>query len=126
MSPRFLTLDAVLATTPRTSRCSGVRTAATKACWSRRSRSRWRRAATSSSLHRDLFEMAAAYIFHVVQNHPFVDGNKRTGLLSAVIFLAANNIIVPEVPTMAVAEGRVSKAELAEALQRVVTDGLET
>lgn len=28
-------------------------------------------------LHRDLFEMAAAYLYHIVQNHPFIDGNKR-------------------------------------------------
>lgn len=28
-------------------------------------------------LHKDLFEMAAAYLFHLVQNHPFLDGNKR-------------------------------------------------
>jgi death-on-curing protein len=30
-------------------------------------------------LHQDLYEMAAAYLFHLVQNHPFVDGNKRVG-----------------------------------------------
>lgn len=30
-------------------------------------------------LHGDLFEMAAAYLYHLVQNHPFVDGNKRAG-----------------------------------------------
>lgn len=33
-------------------------------------------------LHADLFEMAAAYLYHIVQNHPFVDGNKRTGAAS--------------------------------------------
>jgi hypothetical protein len=32
-----------------------------------------------------LFAMAAAYLFHIVSNHPFVDGNKRAGLLSAVV-----------------------------------------
>ena len=30
-------------------------------------------------LHTDLFEMSAAYLFHITQNHPFADGNKRTG-----------------------------------------------
>ena len=30
-------------------------------------------------LHKDLCEMAAAYLYHITQNHPFVDGNKRTG-----------------------------------------------
>ncbi len=38
-------------------------------------------------VHRDLFDMAAAYAFHVAQNHPFVDGNKRTGLAAALVFL---------------------------------------
>lgn len=31
--------------------------------------------------------MAAAYLFHLVANHPFVDGNKRTGLATALLFL---------------------------------------
>lgn len=30
-------------------------------------------------LHNNLHEMAAAYLYHIVQNHPFLDGNKRTG-----------------------------------------------
>jgi hypothetical protein len=34
-------------------------------------------------LHADLFEMAAAYLYHIVQNHPFLDGNKRTGAATA-------------------------------------------
>ena len=37
-------------------------------------------------LHKDLFEMAAAYLFHIVQNHPFLDGNKRTGAVAALVF----------------------------------------
>jgi len=31
------------------------------------------------NLHEDVFEMAAAHLFHVVMNHPFIDGNKRAG-----------------------------------------------
>jgi death-on-curing protein len=38
------------------------------------------------------FEMAAAYLFHVTMNHPFIDGNKRTGLAAALIFLYYNGI----------------------------------
>lgn len=45
-------------------------------------------------LHADLFEMAAAYAFHIAENQPFVDGNKRTGLLSAVVFLDINGISI--------------------------------
>jgi len=41
-------------------------------------------------LHADLCEMAAAYLFHLVQNHPFVDGNKRVGAVVAYVFLALN------------------------------------
>lgn len=42
--------------------------------------------------HRDLHEMAAAYLFHIVKNHPFVDGNKRVGAMAAFIFLRLNGI----------------------------------
>ncbi|MFM9068171.1 MAG: type II toxin-antitoxin system death-on-curing family toxin [Planctomycetota bacterium] len=41
-------------------------------------------------LHADIFEMAAAYLYHLVMNHPFVDGNKRVGLEAALIFLEIN------------------------------------
>jgi death-on-curing protein len=37
-----------------------------------------------------MFELAAAYAFGIVANHPFVDGNKRTGLMAAYVFLARN------------------------------------
>ncbi len=77
------------------------------------------------SVHRDLFEMAAAYLFHIVSNHPFVDGNKRTGLLAALVFLDINGIEIdrgtPELYdlTMAVAEGSLKKAAIAEELRRI-------
>ena len=41
-------------------------------------------------LHTDLIEMAAAYLFHIVQNHPFIDGNKRTAFAATYTFLAIN------------------------------------
>lgn len=43
-------------------------------------------------LHKDLCEMASAYLFHIVQNHPFIDGNKRVGLVCALMFLLNNKI----------------------------------
>jgi death-on-curing protein len=43
-------------------------------------------------VHTNLFEMAAAYAFHIAENQPFVDGNKRTALASALIFLDWHNI----------------------------------
>jgi death-on-curing protein len=42
-------------------------------------------------LHHDIFEMAAAYLFHIVQNHPFIDGNKRVGAAAALVFLLLND-----------------------------------
>ena len=45
-------------------------------------------------LHADFFEMAAAYLYHLVMNHPFVDGNKRVGLEVALIFLEINGVAV--------------------------------
>ncbi len=73
-----------------------------------------------SYLHGDLFEMAAAYLYHLVQNHPFLDGNKRTGAASAIIFLAMNDIEIEadedalvEI-TLSVATGLAKKPEIAE------------
>lgn len=76
-------------------------------------------------LHGDLFEMAAAYLFHLVRNHGFLDGNKRTGLLTALVFLDINGISVDQASpdlyelTVAVAEGRADKDEAAAVLRRV-------
>jgi death-on-curing protein len=71
-------------------------------------------------LHGDLFDMAAAYLFHIVQNHPFVDGNKRTGAVAALAFLALNGTEV-DAPkgglydlTLSVATGQTGKREIAE------------
>src|SRR5205085_6788331 len=43
-------------------------------------------------LHPSLHEMAAAYLFHLVQNHPFVDGKKRIGLAACIAFLGMNEL----------------------------------
>jgi len=70
-------------------------------------------------LLQDLFEMAAAYLFHIVQNHPFIDGNKRTGLVAALVFLDLNEIEI-DAPkgglydlTLSVACGQTGKAQIA-------------
>jgi death-on-curing protein len=75
-------------------------------------------------LHEDLHAMAAAYLFHITQNHPFVDGNKRTGVVAALVFLNLNGIEVEasernlEKVVLGVAEGKVKKAELADFFRR--------
>lgn len=42
----------------------------------------------------DLFVLAAAYLYGIVRNHPFSDGNKRTGYLAAFTFLYINNYLI--------------------------------
>ncbi len=70
-------------------------------------------------LHPTIFDQAAAYLFHLVQNHPFMDGNKRIGAASALVFLAMNDIQIAGdeeglvTLTMAVASGQSGKAEIA-------------
>ena len=75
-------------------------------------------------LHVGLYDMAAAYLFHIVKNHPFVDGNKRTGLIAALAFLDANGVATPRRAelydiTIAVADGSMSKAKLGKELLRL-------
>ena len=70
-------------------------------------------------LHEDIFEMAAAYLFHIVKNHPFVDGNKRVGAVASLVFLIMNDIdfaadeVAFEQMVLAVAEGRMNKSAIA-------------
>ena len=74
-------------------------------------------------LHKDIYEMAAAYLFHIVQNHPFVDGNKRTGAAVAGFFLTTNGVKFHadqesfEKVVLAVAEGKMEKPEIAAFLR---------
>ncbi|MDR0931465.1 MAG: type II toxin-antitoxin system death-on-curing family toxin [Victivallales bacterium] len=69
-------------------------------------------------LHPTIYEMAAAYLFHLIENHPFVDGNKRVGAMATLIFLDLNGIDFDasdeEFTTMVlrVAAGKMLKAEI--------------
>jgi death on curing protein len=80
-------------------------------------------------VHGDLYEMAAAYLFHIVQNHPFVDGNKRTGVVAALVFLALNNVVIEaeeedfERVVRAAAEGQAAKATVSEFLKKHAQEG---
>ena len=69
-------------------------------------------------LHENPFEMAAAYLFHITKNHPVVGGNKRTGVVCALVFLELNGIdvnvdedILVEI-VISLAEGGVEKKPL--------------
>ena len=44
------------------------------------------------SPYADVVEIAAAYLFYICKNHPFLDGNKRTAMMSAIVFLRLNGI----------------------------------
>lgn len=74
-------------------------------------------------LHEDVFLMAAAYAFHVCQNHPFFDGNKRTALASALVFLELNGISIDDLKgklfeaMLNIAKGTLSKKQFAQILK---------
>lgn len=71
-----------------------------------------------------LCELAASYAFGVVENHPFVDGNKRMGLVVALLFLERNGhqFVASEaeavVRTLALAAGELDEAGYAEWLAK--------
>lgn len=73
----------------------------------------------SDYLHTTLPEMAAAYLFHLAQNHPFVDGNKQAAAASMFMFLYLNGLVLgcseDELVrlTLGVASGKTTKAEVA-------------
>lgn len=76
-------------------------------------------------LHGTLYDMAAAYAFHICKNHPFLDGNKRTSMAAALVFLDTNGISLqdPEdrLPEAIenIAMGKMSKAQFADLLREL-------
>ena len=74
--------------------------------------------------HQDIYEMAAAYLFHIIMNHPFVDGNKRTGTVCGIAFLKLNGIWVkPDNEAfaefvLAVAQSQKTKPQIAAFLKQ--------
>jgi death-on-curing protein len=74
-------------------------------------------------LHTNIYEMAAAYLFHIIGKHPFVDGNKRTGVVVSIVFLMMNRIDFHadendfEKIVLLTAEGKTDKATIARFLE---------
>jgi len=70
-------------------------------------------------LHSTIQEVAAAYLFHLTQDHPFIDGNKRIGLATALAFLGLSDLEVEASDddlfdlVLGVSRGRRSKADIA-------------
>lgn len=74
-------------------------------------------------LNDDIIAVAASYIFHLCQNHPFIDGNKRTALASALVFLDLNGFAIEDDEEhlysmmMDVASGVIGKRKIVGILQ---------
>jgi len=74
--------------------------------------------------HETIPSMAAAYAYHICQNHPFIDGNKRVALASALVFLEINGyefnckdeILYNKI--MGVAKGEIKKEELIKFFEK--------
>jgi len=75
-------------------------------------------------LHPTIYEMASAYLFHLVENHPFVDGNKRVGAMAALVFLDLNGFDFDAsdeeftAMVLRVASGKMLKAEITLFLKK--------
>ena len=74
--------------------------------------------------HKDLYEMAAAYLFHLVKNHAFNDGNKRIAAITAAVFLEVNGLRIVadedefEKLVMDAAQSLMTKPEIADFFKR--------
>jgi len=79
----------------------------------------------------DPVEVAAAYLFYLCRNHPFVDGNKRTALATCLVFLGANDLLTdPDLPgrevnkweafVLAVANSQLDRDGTAKALKTLL------
>ncbi len=81
----------------------------------------------SEYLHPTIFDKAAAYLFHIICNHPFVDGNKRAGTAAALTFLRQNNVVIRfteeemlafEEIVVETATGKATKEQIAKFLKK--------
>ena len=72
----------------------------------------------------DLAALAAAYAYGIARDHPFVDGNKRTGLVAARTFLLLNGVNLEAsqdekyLTFLGLAEGSITEEQLAEWIRK--------
>ena len=122
--PAFLTLDEVLAIHADQIRRYGGRPGLRDQALLRSALGTPETTFEGEYLHTDVFEMAAAYLFHIARNHPFIDGNKRTALMAALVFLGLNDLELAVNPDAlfelvnGVAAGEVAKAQATVFLQQ--------
>jgi death-on-curing protein len=80
-----------------------------------------------ASPYSDLVEVAAAYLFYLCRNHPFVDGNKRAALGACIVFLRLNGIEpLPDSAdweglTLAVAASELDREETTRKLKKLIS-----
>lgn len=80
------------------------------------------------SLFTHPLEIAAAYLFYLCRNHPFVDGNKRTALATCLVFLSENELLPDEQLdanswerlTLDVAASRIDREQTTKRLRKLV------
>jgi death on curing protein len=78
------------------------------------------------SPYADLIEVAAAYLFYLCRNHPFRDGNKRTAMTAAIVFLRLNEIVAkPDGPAweslvLDVAASRLDRNQTTQRLRKLI------
>lgn len=77
-------------------------------------------------LHPTIFDKAAAYLFHIIYNHPFIDENKRTATMAALTFLRQNRVYIEfneeqtfalEELVVSTAQSKVTKEQIAKFLK---------
>jgi death on curing protein len=76
----------------------------------------------------DPLEIAAAYLFYLCRNHPFIDGNKRTALATCLVFLSENDLLPSEelevdeweALVLAVASSELDREETTERLKKLI------
>jgi death-on-curing protein len=79
-------------------------------------------------IFRDPIDIAAAYLFYLCRNHPFVDGNKRTALATCLVFLSENGLLCNEEVdvdaweklTLGVAASELNREQTAQQLQKLL------
>lgn len=127
MDPHFLTLDEVVALHEDQIRRYGGATGLRDAALLSSAVATPRASFAGELLHGSLTEVAAAYLYHLARNHPFVDGNRRTALAACLAFLwlsyheleAGENELTDLV--IGAAAGSVSKAQVAVFLEERVS-----
>jgi len=79
-------------------------------------------------MFKEPLEVAAAYLFYLCRNHPFIDGNKRTALATCLVFLSENGLLsqekldadIWEQLVLDVAASRIDRQETTKRLKKVL------